>query len=133
MVQLKYLQTGQTWPALQSELYQIDDGGVIFYETLDDILRKHDTLPFIYEVFYFCMSHGFKGRFNDDPIKISEYKNKLKSKLPVAHSKKPATFPDDYLQIKTFGPPMWFYAGAVAIFGLCYFFIKVYAGNVKPI
>ncbi|QTA81207.1 Type VI secretion system protein, DotU-like [Desulfonema limicola] len=133
MVQLKYLQAGQAWPSLQKELYQIDDGGVIFYETLDDILRKPNTLPFIYEVFYFCLNHGFKGKYNDDPVKISEYKNKLKTKLPVISTEKNAAFSDELLQIKTFGPPMWFYAGAAAIFGLCYFLIKVYAGNVKPI
>jgi len=133
MVQFKYLQTGQAWPTLQRELYQIDDGGVIFYETLDDILRKHDTLPFIYEVFYFCISHGFRGKYNDDPVKITVYKNKLKDKLPVGNIKKPITFPDEFLQIKTFGTPMWFYAGAAAIFGLSYFLIRIYAGYVRPI
>jgi len=133
MVQLKYLKTGQAWPTLQRELYQIDDGGVIFYETLDDILRKPDTLPFVYEIFYFCMNHGFKGKYNDDPVKITEYKNKLKSKMPVVNPAKTETFSDDFLKIRTFGTPVWFYAGAAAIFGLCYFLIKVYAGNVKPI
>lgn len=71
------------WPPLQKELFKISNGGEMFYITLDDILRKPETLPFIYEVFYFCLRDGFKGRYAEDAIKISEYEAKLKDKIPV--------------------------------------------------
>ena len=53
-VQMRFLKGDQlSWPPLQRELFQIDDAGEIFFETLDDILLKPQTLPFVLEVFYF--------------------------------------------------------------------------------
>ncbi len=73
---------GGSWPPLQSELFKIDDGGEVFYNTLDDLLRKPDTLPFVYEVFYLCLSLGFRGRYTDNLTKINEYKHKIETKIP---------------------------------------------------
>jgi type IV/VI secretion system ImpK/VasF family protein len=70
------------WPPLQKELFKIDDGGALFYDTLDDLLRKPETLPFIYEVFYFCLSDGFKGKHTENLTKVNEYKHKLEEKIP---------------------------------------------------
>jgi type IV/VI secretion system ImpK/VasF family protein len=84
IVQLKIFQ-GQhlSWPPLQKELFQIDNGGEVFYDTADDLLRKPETLPFIYEVFYFCLSDGFRGKYAGNPLKITEYQNKLCAKIPL--------------------------------------------------
>jgi type IV/VI secretion system ImpK/VasF family protein len=71
------------WPPLQKELFKIDDGGAVFYDTLDDLLRKPETLPFIYEVFYFCLSDGFRGKHGENLTKINEYKHKLEEKIPI--------------------------------------------------
>ena len=70
-----------SWPPLQKELFQIDEAGELFYETVDDILRKPQTIPFIYEVYYFCLSQGFQGKYADNPVKISEYMKKLREKF----------------------------------------------------
>jgi type IV/VI secretion system ImpK/VasF family protein len=133
LVQYKYLPAGQTWPPLQKELYQIDNGGVLFYETLDDILRKPQTLPLVYEVFYFCMSHGFRGRYNDDPVKILEYKTKLLDKIStkdVEPSLEYSTAPVSAGSIKN----AWFYyAGSVGVILVAYFLINLIAGYAKPI
>jgi type IV/VI secretion system ImpK/VasF family protein len=93
VVQNRFLSGGQSasWPALQTELFKIDDGGEVFYNTLDDLLRKPDTLPFVYEVFYLCLSDGFKGRYADNLAKVNEYRNKLQSKIP-----KPALAPQSH-------------------------------------
>ena len=72
-----------SWPPLQKELFQIDEAGELFYETVDDLLRKPQTIPFIYEVYYFCLSQGFQGKYADNPVKISEYMKKLREKIPV--------------------------------------------------
>ena len=71
------------WPPLQKELFKIDDGGAIFYDTLEDLLRKPETLPFIYEIFYLCLSDGFRGKYTDNLAKVNEYKHKLEQKIPV--------------------------------------------------
>lgn len=72
-----------SWPPLQKELFQIDNGGEVFYDTVDDLLRKPETLPFIYEVFYFCLSDGFRGKYSANPLKVTEYQNKLRAKIPL--------------------------------------------------
>jgi type IV/VI secretion system ImpK/VasF family protein len=74
---------GGTWPLLQTELFQVDNGGEAFYDTLDDLLRKPDTLPFVYEIFYLCLSNGFRGRYADNQAKVTEYKQKLADKIPT--------------------------------------------------
>lgn len=74
---------GGSWPPLQTELFRIDNGGEAFYDTLDDLLRKPDTLPFIYEVFYLCLSHGFRGKHAENQAKVTEYEQKLEAKIPT--------------------------------------------------
>ena len=134
LVQVRYMEAGQSWPTLQGELYQIDDGGVLFYETLDGILRKPQTMPFIHEVFYFCLSHGFRGRYNDDPVKITEYMERLKEKIPVGAVEIPIEPPEESPQLRSFGSPAWYYSAAGALLLLGYLALKLYAGfYVQPI
>lgn len=129
LVQSQYLQGGLQWPALQKELYQIDDGGVLFYDTLDDILRKPQTLPFIYEVFYFCLSSGFRGRYNDDQVKINEYIRKLTEKIPVKDAGGGMGFSEwrPPPRIRSHRPPALYYGGAVAALFLCYGLLKYWS------
>jgi len=93
---------GGSWPALQSELFKIDDGGEVFYNTLDDLLRKPDTLPFVYEVFYLCLSLGFRGRYSDNLTKINEYKHKIETKIPQPVIPRSATL-DETRRVISFG------------------------------
>jgi type IV/VI secretion system ImpK/VasF family protein len=84
LIQNRFLTGGQSgsWPSLQTELFKIDNGGEVFFDTLDDLLRKPDTLTFVFEVFYLCLSHGFKGRYADNLAKVNEYKHKLEARIP---------------------------------------------------
>lgn len=65
------------WEPLQSELYEIDNGGEVFYSILDDRLRQEETSPIVLEVFYFCLKDGFVGMYAGDRRKIEEYKARL--------------------------------------------------------
>ncbi len=127
LIQSRYIKGGQTWPPLQRELYQIDDGGILFYDTLEDILRKPQTLPFIYEVYYFCIDHGFRGRYNDDPVKINEYKKKLAEKIPVKEAADSNITAEQVIRIRTYGSPWWYYAGAGVLVIAFYILLKLYA------
>ena len=69
------------WEALQSELYEIDNGGEAFYSILDDRLRQEETHPLVFEVFYYCLSDGFLGAYQGDPRKIEEYKARLVERI----------------------------------------------------
>lgn len=82
LIQVNFLRSmNLTWPLLQKELFQIDNAGDVFYEILDDILQKPQTYPFIFEVYYFCMRYGFRGRYENNPVKFGEYLKKLQAKL----------------------------------------------------
>ena len=121
LVQTRLLQ-GDTlsWPTLQNELFQINDAGELFFDTLDDILLKPQTLPLVLEVFFFCLEDGFQGRYNRNPGKIEEYLDRLKNRIPIREThlsrqtqEKPVTFVVP-------GSPLPYYAIAVILVILCY-------------
>ena len=109
-----------SWPPLQKELFQIDEAGELFYETVDDLLRKPQTIPFIYEVYYFCLSQGFQGKYADNPVKISEYMKKLREKIPVVDLSSVQTAAEDTGQVKLVGSALWYYLGSAAVLVLFY-------------
>ena len=69
------------WEPLQSELYDVANGGELFYSILEDRLREDETHPLIIEIFFFCLSDGFLGMFQSDPKKIDEYKARLAERI----------------------------------------------------
>lgn len=115
------------WPPLQKELFQIDNGGELFYDTLDDILRKPETVPFVYEVFYFCLSDGFQGKYAENFLKIEEYQNKLKAKIPlpkIEAQEKREEVPD---LMRAHRIPWWSYVFTAACLGLIYLLLSFVA------
>ena len=69
------------WEPLQSELYDLSNGGEVFYSVLDERLRQEETHPLVFEVFYFCLSDGFTGAYQADPRKIDEAKARLSERI----------------------------------------------------
>lgn len=127
-VQTCYLDENQMgWPPLQKELFQIDDAGEIFYETVEDILRKPQTIPFIYEVYYFCLGKGFQGRYVNNPVKINEYMKKLHAKIDVTEIDSVHTTREDSGHIKPIGSPIWYYAASAAVLIVTYFLLRASA------
>jgi len=109
-----------SWPPLQKELFQIDEAGELFYETVDDLLRKPQTIPFIYEVYYFCLSQGFQGKYADNPVKISEYMKKLREKIPVVDLSSVQTVAETTGQVRLVGSALWYYLASAALLVLFY-------------
>ncbi len=71
------------WEPLQSELYDVTDGGELFFAYLDQLLVKDDTHPVVFEAFYFCLSDGFKGMYAGSPVRLDELKNRLRLRIPT--------------------------------------------------
>jgi len=127
-VQTRYLDENQlSWPPLQKELFQIDDAGELFYETVDDLLRKPQTIPFIYEVYYFCLNQGFQGKYVDNPVKISEYMKKLRGKIPVVDLSRVQSASEETGQIRLVGSAIWYYLASATVLVLCYLLLVVFA------
>jgi type IV/VI secretion system ImpK/VasF family protein len=113
LVQNRFLAAaGTAWPPLQKELFEIDNGGEVFYDTLDDLLRKAETLPFVYEVYYFCLSDGFRGKYADNLAKINEYKTKLADKIPLPPVERRAERAEGPALVMVSGLPVKYYAAA---------------------
>jgi type IV/VI secretion system ImpK/VasF family protein len=74
---------GAAWPPLQRELYEVDNGGELFFQTLDTLLRREETAPEVLEVFLYCLNAGFSGQYLNDPAKREEYRSRLVEKIPV--------------------------------------------------
>ena len=130
LVQTNYLLELQTsWPLLQRELYQIDDAGEVFFETLDDLLLRPQTLPFIYEVYYFCLSYGFRGKYADKPVKITEYLKKLQTKISVESLESLEILnihPRETALLSHIGSPVWYYLASAVVIGACFYLLYTF-------
>jgi len=110
LIQTNFLEAMQTsWPLLQKELFQIDNAGEVFYEILDDILLKPQTPLFIYEVYYFCLDYGFRGRYESNPVKLTDYIKKLQTKLQQEKLAIAPVEEEKMGRIGHFGSPYWNY------------------------
>ncbi len=133
LVQTKYLDPEQmSWPTLQRELFQVDDAGELFYDTLDDLLLKPKTLPLIFEVFYLCLSDGFRGRYAGNTARIAEYKERLRSKIPVEEPGADAGEPADTVFLEDPGSPAWYYVIDFGFILLLYFVLNVLGRLSNP-
>jgi type VI protein secretion system component VasF len=114
-----------SWLPLQKELFQIDDAGELFYETVDDILRKPQTVPFIYEVYYFCLNRGFQGRYADNPVKINEYMKRLREKIPVMDLESVDDVQEHTGRVTPVGSAIWYYAASLGALIVVYVLLRV--------
>jgi type VI secretion system protein ImpK len=82
MVMCRLAKEQQTsWSLLQSELFQINYGGDVFYDFVDERLDKPDTPPMVFEVLYFCLAAGFVGKFGESSGKVQRYRTLLAEQL----------------------------------------------------
>lgn len=121
------------WPPLQQELYQVADAGDVFFELLDHALSKPETLPLIYEVYYFCLKDGFGGRYSSNPDKIADYQRKLANHIhlqPLPASISAGTDQDKKAYFRI--PNHFYYIGAGLLLILFYFFLCDLASSWQP-
>jgi type VI secretion system protein ImpK len=99
MVMCRLSKAQQTsWSLLQSELFQINYGGDVFYDFVDERLDKPDTPPIVFEVLYFCLAAGFVGKFGESGSKVQRYRTLLSEQLaastaPLAERKRRRRLP----------------------------------------
>ena len=121
------------WPSLQQELYQVADAGDLFYELLDTALSKSETLPLVYEVYYFCLNDGFNGRYSTNQDRIDEYLQELRTHIhlqPLLADIRPFTMSarGNYFRIPTY----FYYCSVGVLLLLLYFFLANLANSWQP-
>jgi len=135
LVQMKYFNykyNKGNWPPIQKELFQIDNGGILLYETLDELLIKPQTPPFVFEVYYFCLNNGFRGKYIDNPVKIEEYKKKLRKKISPNKLENIQVLSEETSKIKEISSPAKYYILVVLTIALFYLLLYGYANSWKP-
>ncbi|MBJ6765247.1 DotU family type IV/VI secretion system protein [Myxococcaceae bacterium JPH2] len=70
------------WPLLQQNLFQVDAGGDLFYDFVEEKLRRQDTPPIVFEMLRFCLAAGFTGRLVGQPERIRAFKDRLSERIP---------------------------------------------------
>lgn len=100
---------------LQKELFDIDTGGNTFYEVLDDLLQKPDTYPFVFEVFYFCLSSGFVGRHKGNLVELTRYKEKVAGRIVLPELETIQVDDDEARPIEFESFPWWYYVVTVVV------------------
>ncbi len=90
LVQISTRGEASRWEPLQGELYEVDNGGELFFTIADDKLRQQETHPFVFEVFYFCLADGFSGMYQGDRKKLGEYAARLAERIQPRHAPAPA-------------------------------------------
>jgi len=79
------LPPGETiqWTPIQRDFYDTTHAGELFYKTLDEILDNSNIPTIIYEVFYFVLKRGFRGKHAKSASRINRYLTFLSEKIPV--------------------------------------------------
>lgn len=72
-----------SWERLQGDVIHSDDGGAVFYDCLDTLLASARPSELVLEVYSFCLSEGFFGRYADAPEKIQAYRDEIASRIPI--------------------------------------------------
>jgi type VI protein secretion system component VasF len=74
------------WPLLQRALFDVHDGGDLFYDLVEDRLGRADSADqlLLFELCYFCLGDGFVGRHSRNRPAIDEQMRRLVERIPRA-------------------------------------------------
>lgn len=70
-----------TWPLLQKELFDTERGGELFYQSLAELLDAQKLAPVVYQIYYLCLSLGFRGKYAQEPERRAQVMKKLRDWL----------------------------------------------------
>jgi type IV/VI secretion system ImpK/VasF family protein len=114
LVKLSTSGASNRWEPLQSLIYNVDNGGELFFTILEERLEQQETNPLVLEIFYYCLAAGFTGAYQRDSKKLESFQSRLAGRFlpPPAGENDPVEAPHD-VKIVTF--PWEFYALAFAV------------------
>lgn len=84
------------WTSLQTE----GNVGEIFYRAIDKTLDDPQTPSIVFEIFYFLLKRGYKGRHSESKTQIQKYLELLKDKIRALDPSQQQTTEEDTDKIK---------------------------------
>ena len=119
----KYSGNIDNWHSLQYQLYKTTNGGDMFFGYLDAILGRNDINSTVYEVYYFCLSDGFSGKYMENLSRLSSYRDEARSRIST-HILESSPISDDKQKQALRRIPAWsYYAIAAAVVIISHFFL----------
>lgn len=118
------------WVPLQKEFFDLTNAGEVFFDYLDEALENPQFSSIVFEVFYFVLKKGFRGKYQLSLIRISKYMDLLSEKIhqpALAKERKsaPQVFTLPKIRIK-----IWqYYAGSLLLI-MCVYTILVIRTNL---
>lgn len=111
-----------TWPLLQKELFDTDRGGELFYQCVAELIESQKLTSIVYQVYYFCLSLGFRGKYAQEPERRTQLMHELRERLTLTA---PAEAdgavdlarerPAASVRVPRVPSTVWPYAGAAAV------------------
>ncbi len=110
------------WVPLQKEFFNLTNAGEKFFDHLDEALENPHFSSIVFEVFYFVLKKGFRGKYQNSLNRINKYIEFLSDKIQqpaiakndTATQQKILTFPKIKMKI-------WqYYVGAFALIAIAY-------------
>ncbi|UDQ98174.1 DotU family type IV/VI secretion system protein [Lentisphaerota bacterium WC36G] len=82
LISVLFARNELSWPKLQKDMYDTENGGEQFYSLLDQIIEQPTFPIIVYQVYYYLLNDGFKGVLVDESKKSQFfYVSKLKELL----------------------------------------------------
>lgn len=113
-----------SWLSLQHQLYKTTNGGDMFFDYLDSFRGRNDINTLVYEVYFFCLTDGFSGKYMDNLTQLSSYTEDARCRIsiPELYNKR-ATAPKQMQSIRRI--PTWlYYAVSGAVVMISHFVLK---------
>lgn len=70
-----------SWPLLQTRYTNRTTGGSDFFRILDGLREAEGQPRFVFEVYYFCLASGFRGRYAAEPAALEGYMQWLRVRI----------------------------------------------------
>lgn len=120
-----------SWPLLQTQHTGSRAGGEDFYRFVDAALDDPKTPSLVFEVDYFCLRHGFRGRYVHNPAQIETYEQRLLARIevpPAAVSRREAS--DGDAPPRPWPPWLYYLLALLLVVGACV--LATAASNIEP-
>jgi type IV/VI secretion system ImpK/VasF family protein len=116
------------WTPLQKDFYSAYTAGEVFFKTIDEILDSPTIPSMVYEVFYFMLKSGFRGKYRDSKTQLSKYSDLLRQKIQVASPSTKQSAAEEVSLYTSKKRKKWHYYGlAISLLAGCYLGLFVFS------
>ena len=127
MQKYDYSKVRVRWDPLQKDFFSAFTAGEVFFEHVDKILEDPSIPQVVFEVYYFVLKRGFKGKYRDSKMQLYKYLELLKDKIQVSSPKTvqretPASF-----VTKEKNKKLKYYMLSLATFVMTYLALYIYS------